>query len=250
MAGQRQTEILRHVRQAGSISVAALAVRLGVSTESIRRDIKALVESGAVQRFHGGIADPAFQEEPPFERRMRVNREAKRKVAALVAGLIRDGDSLILDNGTTSAYVAETLAARSKLLVVTNSAQIACRLAGRKGNRVFLAGGEMQGEDAAAFGETSLNFLLQVRVDYALLSAGGIGPDGALRVFHLFEADFARAAMAQARESWVIADAAKFGREAPVQVCALEAVNRLITDQPPDEALRAACAMAGVEIVT
>lgn len=250
MSVQRQSEILRAVRQAGSASVTALADALGVSTESIRRDIKGLIESGAVLKFHGGIMDPAHQEEPPFQRRMRVNREAKRKIAGLALALIRDGDSLILDNGTTTAYVAEALTARAKLVVVTNSAQIACRLAGRNGNRVFLAGGEVSGDDAAAFGPGALTFLRQIQVRYALLSAGGIGPQGDIRVFHLFEAEFARAAMGQARESWVIADASKFGREAPVQCCALTAINRLITDTPPGASFHAACAEANVEIVS
>ncbi len=249
MSGHRQTAILRTVRQSGIATVAALAAELGVSTESIRRDIKPLIESGAVLRFHGGIADPAHQDEPPFQRRMRVNREAKRKIAGLVLGLIRDGDSLLLDNGTTTAFVAEALAVRSKLVIVTNSAQIACRLAGRNGNRVFLAGGEVSGDDAAAFGPGTLEFLSRFQLRYALLSAGGIGPQGEIRVFNLFEAEFARAAMRQARESWVIADASKFGREAPVQCCPLAAINRLITDAPPDAALRAACADADVEIV-
>lgn len=250
MSVQRQTAILRNVRQSGSCSVAELAERLGVSTESIRRDIKELIESGAVLRFHGGIMDPAHQEEPPFQRRMRVNREAKQKIANLALDLIRDGDSLILDNGTTTTYVAEALAARSKLVVVTNSAQIACRLAGRNNNRVFMAGGEVSGDDAAAFGPAVLEFLRQIQVRYALLSAGGIGPAGEIRVFHLFEAEFARAAMGQARESWVIADASKFGRDAPVTCCPLTAINRLITDTIPGATLRAACADADVEIVT
>lgn len=250
MSVPRQTEILCAVRATGNVSITALAGQLGVSTESIRRDIKDLVKSGAVLRFHGGIADPAHQEEPPFQRRMRVNREAKRKIAALVLARIHDGDSLILDNGTTTAYVAEALAARSRLLVVTNSAQIACRLAGRNGNRVFMAGGEVAGDDAAAFGPSVLEFLRQIQVRYALLSAGGIGPAGEIRVFHLFEAEFARAAMGQARESWVIADASKFGRDAPVACCPLTAIKRLITDTMPGADLRAACGNADVEIVT
>jgi DeoR family glycerol-3-phosphate regulon repressor len=249
MSLQRQAEILRAVRQAGSVAISDLAEALGVSTESIRRDIKDLITRGAVTRFHGGIADPGHLEEPPFLRRMRVNREAKRKIAALVLELVRDGDSLILDNGTTTAYVAEALAARARLVVVTNSAQIACRLAGRNGNRVFLAGGEVADDDAAAFGPSVLEFLRQIQVRYALLSAGGIGAEGDIRVFHLFEAEFARAAMAQARESWVIADGSKFGRDAPVSCCPLTAVNRLITDAMPEPALRAACREAGVEIV-
>jgi DeoR family transcriptional regulator, glycerol-3-phosphate regulon repressor len=248
MSVQRQTEILRAVRQSGSASVAALAAQLGVSTESIRRDIKSLIESGAVLRFHGGIMDPAHQEEPPFQRRMRVNREAKRKIATLVLELIRDGDSLILDNGTTTAYAAEALAARSKLVVVTNSAQIACRLAGHNNNRVFMAGGELAGDDAAAFGHSALAFLRQFEVRCALLSAGAIGASGEIRVFHLFEAEFARAAMAQARETWVIADASKFAREAPVRLCGLEEVSRLITDTPLPAGFAAASTAAGIKI--
>ena len=257
MQAHRQTEILRAVRQSGSLSVTALAVQLGVSTESIRRDIRPLIESGAVLRFHGGVADPARQtagpahlEEPPFQRRMRVNREAKRKIAGLVLERIRDGDGLILDNGTTTAYVAEALAARSRLVVMTNSAQIACRLAGRNGNRVFMAGGELAGDDAAAFGPAALEFLRQFQLRYALLSAGAIGADGEIRVFHLFEAEFARVAMGQARESWVIADGSKFLREAPVKLCDLAAVNRVITDTPPPPGFAAACADAAVEIVS
>jgi DeoR family glycerol-3-phosphate regulon repressor len=250
MSVQRQTEILRAVRQSGSASVTALAAQLGVSTESIRRDIKSLIDSGTVLRFHGGIMDPSHQEEPPFQRRMRVNREAKRKIAALVLELIRDGDSLILDNGTTTAYVAEALAAHSKLVVVTNSAQIACRLAGHNNNRVFMAGGELAGDDAAAFGHSTLAFLRQFEVHCALLSAGAIGTSGEIRVFHLFEAEFARAAMAQAREVWVIADGSKFSREAPVRLCGLGEVNRLITDAAPPADFAAACAAARVEVIT
>lgn len=250
MSPHRQTEILRLVRQTGTTSIAALAERLGVSTESIRRDIKILLETGAVLKFHGGIMDPAHQEEPPFQRRMRVNREAKRKIAGLVLERIRDGESLLLDNGTTTAYVAEALRERSKLVVVTNSAQIACRLAGHNNNRVFLAGGELQGDDAAAFGPAALEFLRQIQLRYALLSAGGIGPAGDIRVFHLHEAEFARTALGQARESWVIADSSKFLREAPVKCCPLEAICKIITDTPPAPALRAACAEADVEIVS
>jgi DeoR family glycerol-3-phosphate regulon repressor len=248
MSVHRQTEILRAVRQAGTVAITELAASLGVSTESIRRDIKPLIERGAVLRFHGGIADPAHQDEPPFQRRMRVNREAKRQIAGLALDLIRDGDSLILDNGTTTAYVAEALAARAKLVVVTNSAQIACRLAGRNGNRVFMAGGELAGDDAAAFGAGAVAFLRQFDVRCALLSAGGIGAAGEIRVFHLFEAEFARAAVAQAREAWVIADGTKFVREAPVKCCALQEIDRLITDTPPPAPFTALCTAAGVEV--
>jgi DeoR family transcriptional regulator, glycerol-3-phosphate regulon repressor len=247
MSTHRQAEILHAVRQSGRVSLSALAARFGVSSESIRRDIKPLLAAGAVTRFHGGIADPARQEEPPFLRRMRVNRDAKRRIAALALDLIHDGDSLLLDNGTTTAYVAEILAARTNLFIVTNSAHIACRLAGRNNNRVFCAGGEMTGDDAAAFGAAALDFLAQFRLRLALLSAGSITAEG-IRVFHLFEAEFARAAISAAQESWIIADSSKFAREAPVACLPLTAFTRLITDTEPSAAFQSAARDADVSI--
>ena len=250
MSLKRQADILQAVRETGSASITELAARLDVSTETIRRNIKLLIEQGSVLRFHGGVMSPEQMEDPPFQRRMQLNRTGKRQVAALVLDMVRDGDSLILDNGTTTTYVAEALAARSNLVVVTNSAQIACRLASRNNNRVFMTGGELGGDDAAAFGRGSIEFLKQFEVRCALISVAGINARGELVDFHLFEAEFSRAAMAQAEETWVIADQSKFGREAPVKVCELGMVHKIVTDAPPPEDFAARCAALGVPVVT
>ena len=255
MSLKRQNDILSAVRAQGSASITALAGQLAVSTETIRRNIQPLIAAGTLLRFHGGVmdaelADPERQQEPPFQRRMQVNRAGKQAVAGLVRGLIRDGDSLILDNGTTTTYVAEALAGLSSLVAVTNSAQIACRLAARGDNRVFMAGGELSGDDASAFGAGSIEFVRQFEVQYALISVAGITARGDLVDFHLFEAEFARAAMRQARETWVIADLSKFGREAPVRVCELAAIDVIICDGEPPDDFKARCRAAEVRLVT
>lgn len=250
MSLRRQTEILQAVRRAGSSSIVELAEKLDVSTETIRRNIKPLVEQGSVVRFHGGIMKPDHLEEPPFARRMSVHEEGKRAVAEIVAKSIQDGDSIILDNGTTTAYVAEALAHHSQLVVVTNSAEIACRLASRNGNRVFMAGGELSGEDASAFGPGSIEFVKQFKVRYAVMSMGGINTNGDLTDFHLFEAEFSRAAMNQADETWFIADSTKFGRNAPVRVCELSDIDVLITDKEPAVEYLRRCKEADVKLIT
>jgi DeoR family transcriptional regulator, glycerol-3-phosphate regulon repressor len=250
MSLKRQTEILRTVRKMGTSSITDLAERLDVSTETIRRNIKPLVEKGSVVRFHGGIMDPEHLEEPPFARRMQVHESGKRAVANVVAKLIQDGDSLILDNGTTTAYLADALARHSRLVVVTNSAEIACRLASRNGNRVFMAGGELSGDDASSFGPASLEFVKQFKVKYAIISVGGITSRGELVDFHLIEAEFSRAAMGQAEESWIIADSSKFGRDTPVRVCPLSEVSVLVTDAEPPAEIARVCREAGVQIRT
>ncbi|MBS9477694.1 DeoR/GlpR family DNA-binding transcription regulator [Ancylobacter radicis] len=247
---RRRSDLLQAVRASGSCSVTELALRLGVSTETIRRHLQPLIEEGTLLRFHGGVMLPERAEEPPFQRRMQVNREAKLRIAQLVKDRVEDGDSLFLDNGTTTAYVADALAARSRLTIVTHSAHIAYRLASRNGNRVFMAGGELGGEDAAAFGASAIAFISQFKLRYALLSVGAITRAGELADFHLFEAEFSRAAMAQAEETWVIADHSKFGREASVTVCPLAAVDAVLTDSAPPEAFAAQCLEAGVAIVT
>ncbi|WP_225766707.1 DeoR/GlpR family DNA-binding transcription regulator [Inquilinus sp. Marseille-Q2685] len=248
LSNRWQGEILHAVRESGSCSIADLARRFAVSTETTRRSVKPLIETGAVVRFQGGVMLRAGLEEPPFQRRMQRNREAKQAVAALVAARIADGDPIILDNGTTSAYVAQALAHHSRLVVVTNSAEIACRLAPRNDNRVFLCGGEVNGDDVAAFGPSAIAFVRQFQVRCAVLSVGGINGRGELVDFHLFEAEFSHAAMAQAAETWVIADHSKFGREAPVKVCSLADVDLVLTDRPPPPDFARRCDAAGVRI--
>ncbi|MFN0217636.1 MAG: DeoR/GlpR family DNA-binding transcription regulator [Hyphomicrobium sp.] len=250
MSLKRQSEILHAVRKTGSSSIVDLAEQLDVSTETIRRSIKPLVEKGSVVRFHGGIMDPDHDEDPPFDRRMQINEAGKRNVAKLVAEMVQDGDSLILDNGTTTAYVADALANRSRLVVVTNSVQIAYRLAPRNGNRVFMTGGELSGDDASAFGPASLEFVKQFKVRFALISVGGITNRGDLVDFHLFEAEFSRAAMKQAEETWIIADHSKFGRDAPVRVCELSEVDRIVCDKQPGVEFSRRCREADVRIIT
>jgi len=249
MSIKRRTDILQAVRAGGSCSIAELAARLGVSTETVRRNLQPLIEDGALLRFHGGVMVPERAEEPPFQRRMQVNKEAKWTIATLVREHVEDGDSLFLDNGTTSAYVADALASRSRLTIVTHSAHVAYRLASRNGNRVFMAGGELGGEDAAAFGASAIGFIGQFHVRYALLSVGAITRAGELADFHLFEAEFSRAAMQQAEETWVIADRSKFGREASVKVCPLAAVDAIVSDGPPPDAFVAQCRAAGVRMI-
>ena len=249
MSLKRQTDILHAVKEAGTYNTADLAEKLQVSSETIRRNLKPLIESGALVRFHGGIMDPDRVEDPPFQRRMQVNKDAKKKVAALIASIVKDEDSLILDNGTTTTYVAEALSHHSRLTIITNSAEIACRLSSRNSNRVFIAGGEISGDDAAAFGPSTIEFVQQFEVKYAFISASGINNRGELVDFNLFEAEFSRAAMKQAQETWVIVDQSKFGRSAPVKVCELRAIDTIVSDAPLPLQFQQKCADAEVNIL-
>ncbi|MBS0613279.1 MAG: DeoR/GlpR transcriptional regulator [Proteobacteria bacterium] len=249
MQNRRQADILRITRERGSVSIRELTSVLGVSDETIRRNLKPLVATGLLQKVHGAVVVPDRPEEPPFQRRMHSHKQAKQRIASEVARRVRDGDSLILDGGTSNVCVALALRDHSGLLVVTNSAEIACLLGTRNGNRVFLAGGELRADDAAAFGEATLAFLRQFHVRFAVLSVSAISPQGEAMYFQLCDADYARTASAQAEQVVLIADHSKLGHQAVVRAFGPQDVGLLVTDEPPPDRLLRHLSAASVEVV-
>ena len=229
----RQAAILKAVSLAGSCSVVELAARLGVSDETVRRDLKRMAADGLVRKVHGGVTLTDPLGEPEFQQRLVTQAEAKKAIARTAAALVRNGDSLMLDTGSTTAYVARALRHHRDLLVVTNAADIARTLATRNGNRVYMAGGELRADDGAALGPTATAFVAQFRVRLAILSIGAIDAADGLMNYHLDEAEFSRVVMRRADRTIIVADRSKFGRRALVTLCPLTAVETLITDAPP-----------------
>lgn len=245
---QRQAEILRIVQTQRTCTVTELAEVFAVSDETIRRDIKPLIAEGVLLKVHGGVMLPERLDEPPFQRRLQENLEAKRVIAARVADLVQDGDSLILDSGTTCVHIAQALCARSQLTVVTNSAEIARTLAPRNGNRVFIAGGELRADDSAALGESALAFIRQFHVRYAFVSVTAIDAQGRFMDAQPDDVSYSLVAFAQAERRVVVADHAKFGHTALMHAFGPEAVDLLITDQAPSAALTQLFAAADLEV--
>lgn len=229
----RRRAILETVATEGSSRVLDLAARLGVSDETVRRDLKQLAAEGLVRKVHGSVLAPEPSGEPGFHQRMGQQAEAKKAIAQLAAAQVRNGDSLLLDTGSTTAYVARALRHHRNLLVVTNSVDIARMLATRNGNRVYMAGGELRADDGAALGASAIAFVQQFRVRLAFLSIGAIDLEDGLMDFYLEEAEFSRVAMQRAERTLIVADRSKFGRRALVSVCPLSAIETLITDAPP-----------------
>ncbi|MEQ8266502.1 MAG: DeoR/GlpR family DNA-binding transcription regulator [Parvibaculum sp.] len=248
-ATHREMEILEELRRSGACRIQELARRLGVSEETIRRNVRKLAAAGAVRKVHGGVYLPDTVQELTFHQRMDLNPDAKRRVASAVAGIVRDGDSLFLDIGSTTAYVAQALRGHRDLFVVTNSVAVAHTLATRNGNRVFMAGGELRSHDAGAFGREALAFVRQFSVQYAVLSAAAIDAETGFMLFDLQEAEFSREIMARAAQTVVAADATKFGRRAPIRMAAPADIDMLVTDAPPPADIGEALSAASVEVV-
>ncbi|MEE9429173.1 MAG: DeoR/GlpR family DNA-binding transcription regulator [Paracoccaceae bacterium] len=236
-SNHREQEILKELRLAGgSCRIGFLAGQLGVTDETIRRNIKALQEKSQVRKVHGGVilAEGLTVTEQPFQARMDKNATAKRQLAAKLAGMIKDGDSLFLDIGSTTAYAAQALRDHRDLYIVTNSLSVANTLATRNNNRVFFAGGELRPHDGGSFGHDALEFLRRFNVQYAVLSAGAINAKAGFMLHDIQEADLSRQAVSCAQTRIVLADSAKFGRRAPIAVTDPENFDILITEVQPD----------------
>lgn len=247
-ATHREMEILEELRLSGSCRIQDLARRLNVSEETIRRNVKNLSRQGLVRKVHGGVYIPEALREPSFTQRMNVNPDAKRRIAAHLAAIIQNGDSLILDIGSTTAYVARALREHHNLFVVTNSVAVAQMLATRNNNRVFLAGGELRPHDAGAFGKEAIAFVRQFSVQYAVLSVAAIDADTGFMLFDLQEAEFSREILDRAECSIVAADHSKFGLRAPIRIAEPAAFDMLVTDEPAPPDIAAVLADASVTV--
>ena len=230
----REREILDELRSlGGSCRIQVLATRLGVSEETIRRNVKNLVKSEIVRKVHGGVHLSESHIELPFNRRMTENPDAKRTISTAMANLINSGDTLFLDVGSTTAFIANGLSNHNDLFVVTNSVTVAQSLVGKNNNRIFLAGGELRTHYAGAFGPEALEFVRQFNVQYAVLSVAAINAAAGFMIHDMREAIFSREIIEHAKVRVVVADSDKFGKSAPIILTEPSTIDLLVTDKTP-----------------
>ena len=179
-AEERQHAIAGLVAERGRVSVAAVAERFGVTTETVRRDLAVLERAGVLRRVHGG-AVPAGAAltlvELALGERRDTRTEAKRKIAAAALDLLPGMDgSVLLDGGTTTAALADVLPPDRRLYVATNSVPIAARLTASAGITLHVLGGRVRGITQTAVGDATVRAMADLRVDVAFLGTNGISP--------------------------------------------------------------------------
>ena len=244
----RQESLLGEVRQAGSVSVEALAERFGVTLQTVRRDVRLLAEAGLVARFHGGVRIPgSTTENIAYRQRQRLNEDAKQRIARAVAQAVPNGCSLIINIGTTTEAIARELMQHRGLRVITNNLNVAATLSDHPDCELIVAGGVVRARDRGIVGEATVDFIAQFKVDIALIGISGIEADGTLRDFDYREVKVARAILDHSREVWLAADHSKFNRPAMVELARLDHLDRLYTDAAPPEPFPRLLAEAGVQ---
>ena len=232
----RQIKLLKVVQTLGSVTVEQLADQLGVTLQTVRRDVQRLADEGLLTRFHGGVRVPGSTvENMAYPQREILNAEGKARIARAVAAALPHGCSLILNIGTTTEAIARALMQHTGLRVITNNLNVAAILSANPNCEVIVVGGVVRGRDQGIVGEAAVDFIRQFKVDIALIGISAIESDGSLRDFDYREVKVSQTIISHAREVWVAADSSKFNRPAMVEVAQLSQIDRLFSDAvPPD----------------
>ncbi|MFT3859263.1 MAG: DeoR/GlpR family DNA-binding transcription regulator [Aquabacterium sp.] len=230
----RQQSLLEEVRARGAVSVERLASRLDVTMQTVRRDVQRLADAGLLLRFHGGVSLP--RQAPSagaWKERQALRADAKARIARSVAAAIPEGSSLMMGIGTTVEAVARELLKKPGLRVITHNLHVANLLNEHSDCKIHVAGGVLRPRDSALEGESTVAFLKQFRVDIAIVSTMGVDVDGTLRDQDLRELPVAQTLMAQARETWLVADVSKFSTPQFVEIGHLRDMKRVFTEALP-----------------
>jgi DeoR family glycerol-3-phosphate regulon repressor len=245
----RHRQILALARDAGSVAVDDLADRFDVTPQTIRKDLNILARRSMLSRVHGGAIVTSGVDNIDYGTRRTVATGAKAAIGKAAAGLIPNGASLFINIGTTTEAVASHLVHHRDLMVVSNNLNVVDILNGREGIDMIVVGGQVRQGDRAVVGALAMEFIRSFKVDYALIGASAIDPDGTLLDFAVDEVQVTRTLIQHARQVILVADCSKIGRAAPVRVGSLEAIDHLVTDRLADATLREACERHGVRVV-
>jgi DeoR family glycerol-3-phosphate regulon repressor len=238
------------VRETTKVRVDELAELLDTSRETVRRDLALLSEQGLVRKVHGGAVNAQTARESPLGDRRVSARAEKIAIARTAAQLFREGDSLLIDSGSTTTYFAEALGKAGIFTVITNSTLVANELwTAPFRSEVYLLGGRYFGDGYELLGPLVVEQIQRVHADHAVLTIGAIDPNGKFMDFNADEAYIARAMIASARRVTVLADSSKLSQYALFQVCDASQIHRLVTDRPPELAAGNALGAAGVEVI-
>lgn len=251
MSAVRRQEIHRRLTASGEVTIAALAADLDVSEMTIRRDLEILENEGQLRRVRGGAVTVVSRSyEPPFAARQIVQQAAKQAIGAAAARLVDDGETVIIDVGTTPLEFARHLKGRRGITVVTHSLPVAMELGNESDVRVLVTGGMVRpGEFSLTGGVTEATFA-DVNCDVVVLGVAGIEVQRGLTEYNPADALVKRAALRAARRNVVLADRTKLEQVTFYTIAPLASVDILVTDALPGDPALEAIRHAGVEIIS
>jgi DeoR/GlpR family transcriptional regulator of sugar metabolism len=253
LIAERQTRLRELLAERRILPLESLSKELGVSPSTVRRDVEALEEQGFVQRTHGGViwigdrAPAAQSRNYAFHQRMTVETPAKRSIAKAAASMVATGQTILLDGGTTTFYMAEQLLGRSVQLI-TNSLPIANLFTDDDNVELIVTGGLLYPRYGVMLGPAAENFLSTVHASRMFFSSAGV-LSGALYNQNLLLVAAERRMMEQSQQVVLLADSEKFGQQALARLCDLSEVDVVVSDSKLGAEHRKTIVDAGCELI-
>lgn len=250
LAETRRGKILEWLQEEGSARVRVLADAFNVSEVTMRQDLEKLEADGHIAREHGG----AFLKSVPQQVRAMAlqhleNMDAKRRIGRVAASLVNDGETIVLDSGSTTTEVAANLRARRDMTVITNALNIALMLGAESGFEVHMPGGHFKAPTLSLSGERSADYFQGLFAQKLFLATAALDLEAGLTYPALSDIPVKRAMIEAAERVYLVADASKIGARSFSSLGGIELVHVLITDDSIRPEDRAAIEAAGVEVI-
>lgn len=229
---ERKRTILEQLMKEEKVRVPQLSEQLNVSMETIRRDLDRLEKEGLLKKVYGGAVKTRLNMiEPPFLQRAQMHREEKEALGRCAARLVNDGETIMIDNGTTTVEVIRYLHDRSDVTIVTHSISAMLLAAEMFPGRIFFAGGEVDVKLQSAGGSLTERMLEQFKVHKAFISVGGVSLVDGITDYDVNEASISRKMIERAEEAIVLADHSKLGVTTFAKIADLQEVSMIVTDR-------------------
>lgn len=249
LAVERRQAILESLREQGSVTVADLSTRFGVSEETIRRDLTKMEGAGQLHKTYGGaFIATGMHIEVPVTLRELTYVEGKHQIGMLAADLVQNGDTIFLDASTTAIHIAEAIIEKKNLIVITNALRVVEALAPAPSIKVICTGGTLRPSSLTLVGKAAETAVGSYFADKAFICCDGIHRRHGVTDANEKEAEVRKQMMEQAERSYLIVDATKFDKTSFVHMADFDAFDMLITDRPPDAEWRATLEEHRVEL--
>jgi DeoR/GlpR family transcriptional regulator of sugar metabolism len=245
---QRKQEILAILKRQGQVIAKDVAEAMSVSEDTIRRDLRELAQEGKLQRVHGG-ALPASPAVADFAGRELLAAEGKVAIGRAAAAMIRAGQVVILDGGTTARQVARHLLPELKATVVTHSPTIALELVEKPSIEVILLGGKLFKHSVVAMGAATVAAIAEIHADLCFMGVTGVHEKTGLTTGDFEEAAVKRALSRAAAETFVLASSEKLGAASPYVVVPLNEISGIITERAAEKALTKPFEKLGIAVI-
>ena len=249
---ERQKKMMEYIEANTSAQIHELAEKFHVSEATVRRDLDDLDQQGALRRTHGGAikVDRSTSYESMYSEKIGQMLDEKHRIADYAAKMVHSGDTVLIDSGTTTFFIAQALAHHENLTLITNDLYIAYQTPIHPSSTLIVTGGVRRQGRQELVGTITENFIRDSHVDIAFIGVDGIDMTGGATNANFAELGVKRLMLSSAARSVIVADHSKFGRVALARICDLKEASLLLTDRELDPDIQNRLRKLGVHIET